>query len=43
MAPPGAPPPIAFARQMMSGTTPKTSTAPPYAIVAPVLTSSNAR
>ena len=43
IAPHGRPPPIAFARQMMSGTTPNASVAPPYATVAPVFTSSNAR
>ena len=43
IAPHGRPPPIAFARQTMSGVTPNASTAPPNAIVAPVFTSSNAR
>ena len=41
IAPHGTPPPSALARQMMSGTTPKRSVAPPGAIVSPVLTSSN--
>ena len=43
IAPHGVPPPIAFARQITSGTTANTSVAPPYARVAPVFTSSNAR
>jgi hypothetical protein len=42
-APHGVPPPMALARHTMSGTTPNASTAPPYASVAPVFTSSNAR
>ena len=43
IAPHGRPPPIAFARQIRSGTTPNASTAPPHATVHPVFTSSNAR
>ena len=43
IAPHGRPPPIAFARQIRSGTTPNASTAPPHASVHPVLTSSKAR
>src|SRR5580704_13354402 len=39
-APSGSPPPIDFARQIMSGLTPKYSLAPPQASFAPVFTSS---
>ncbi len=40
IAPVGSPAPSAFASVTMSGRTPKRSTAPPAAIVSPVLTSS---
>ena len=40
IAPLGSPPPSAFASVTRSGVTPQRSTAPPAAIVMPVLTSS---
>ena len=40
MAPQGVPPAMALPRQIMSGTTPQRSTAPPRAVQMPVLTSS---
>ena len=43
IAPLGRPPASAFASVTMSGVTPKRSTAPPAAIVMPVLTSSKIR